>query len=218
MAEVNLQKIRDRIAKLLAKGENTACTVEEAEAFNAKAFALMQEYNIERSELSSVEAKIARTHRTLTVQKRPWSAFILHGLCNMYNCKWVFRAIGRTHEVTLIGEEAAVATCHAIAIMVLRAAQTEARRAGDGRSFLNGAGNRIYIRCMEMANPEVSGSRALIVLGEQDRLANEAYAKELFGHIAAAKKARTITIRDAESFSRGDRFGATVSLQSKQLR
>ena len=221
----DLKAIKEKIAKLLAKADNTACTVEEAEAFNRKAYELMERYNLERSAVDERPEDVKRTHRELQVLKRPWSAAILNGLTHLYFCKWVFtRVSDRMDKITIIGEESNVAMCHAVAVMVLRAVQAEARSTGGGRSFMTGAGTVISQRCYDMrptqrlGAPQTATGSALVLLGDKEQLANVAYMQQLFGGTIRKAKPSRARISSADGFSRGAAYGATVNLRANLLR
>ncbi len=221
----NLDAIKRKIAALLSKADNTAVTVEEAKAFNAKAYELMEKYNLERAAVEAAapgkKVESARTHKTLQVLKRPWSSAILHGICDLYFCKWIFTRNGRTDTITIIGEESNVAVCHAVAVMVLRAVQTEARTTAGGRSFMTGASQTIYQRCKDMRPQNQLASTtgtALMVIGNNEQALNIDYAQKLFGgniRQAAPSKAR---INSSGAFAAGQSFGRTVPITGNLIR
>lgn len=222
MTEVS-ESIKDRIRKLLAKADNTACTVEEAQAFNDKAFELMARYNLDRATVEK-DRESVRTHKTLTVVVRPWSSAILHGLSHLYYCKWYYTRAGRSDTVTLVGEESNVAVCHAIAIMVLRAVQQEARITGLGRSFMNGAGTTIYQRCHEMrptrtlpAAQQTSDSRALVVLGDKEDIENKQYIAKLTGGALRSARSTGAKARSSTGVAAGAAFGRSLPLRNNLL-
>lgn len=219
-----MDKIKERIRKLLAKADNTACTVEEAKAFNDKAFELMAQYNLDRSSVEEAQRETIRTHKTLTVLIRPWSTAVMQGLTHLYYCKWYYRAISqRSHEVTIIGEENNVAICHAIAVMVLRAVQQESRSTGLGRSFMTGAGYEIVKRCMEMrpinqiAVP-TGQSKALMVLADDETRGNQQYMEEVLGAHPEKARASKARVNSAGGYEAGKHYGSTLPLRNNLLR
>lgn len=221
---MDMEKIKDRIRKLLAKADNTACTVEEAKAFNDKAFELMEQYNLDRSSVAEQERETVRTHRTLQVLVRPWSTAVLQGLCHLYYCKWLYKAeSSRVHTVTIIGEEQNVAICHAIAVMVLRAVQQEARFTGLGRSFMTGAGAEILNRAMEMrpinrVTSTTGQGQALMVLADDEKRGNDQYLADVLGvRVKPARKSQA-RINSSEGFHRGKAYGATLPLSRNLLK
>lgn len=217
---MDIEKMKERIRKLLAKADNTACTVAEAEAFHAKAYELMAEYNLGRADVAAKEAEILRTHKELQVLKRPWSSNILHGLCKLYYCKWFFTRNGRTDTITIVGEESNVAVCHAVAVAVLRAVQYEARITGLGRSFMTGASNSIYQRCVDMRPTnqiaDKSTGTALMVLDSAETQANTDYIEALIGGKLRTVKSKP-RVSSLEGLVRGAAFGNAVNLQGNLL-
>jgi len=216
--------IKERIRKLLAKADNTACTVEEAAAFNAKAHELMAKHNLDRAMLEPEDRETVRTHKTLQVLIRPWSSAVLHGITKLYYCKWFYHRQGRIDQVTLVGEESNVAVCHAIAVMTLRAIQSEARYASGGRSFMTGAAQSVYRRCLEMAAPATAlpnlsrgQSNALVVLTDQEEQGNRDYLTQLTGGKLKAARKTTARITDSSGYTAGRAFGNTVPLRQNLL-
>lgn len=225
--------IKDKILKLLAKADNTACTVEEAKAFNEKAHALMQQHNLTRAELKPAERKTTRTHMTLQVLKRPWSSWILHGVCSLYHCKWFFTQ-NKTNKrgpdtITIVGEQSNCAVAHAVSVMILRAVQHEARRAGGGRSFMSGAAEVIWRRCKELTegnaiakDPDAlrltsDQSRALVVLTEDEQKANAEYILNLVGGKLKQARRSTARVNSSQALEAGRRYGASVNLRGNLL-
>lgn len=228
----NMESIKRKIEALLAKANDTACTEEEADAFNRKANELMVKYNIERAELGA-DQPVERMHMKLQVQLRPWSQYVLSGITRLYFCNYFsvkLDAKGRKHEITLVGEKQNVMVCHAIAVMVLRSIQTEARKHGDGRSFMTGAGHRVYERCQEMIDysrrtpqlektKQLSGpsSNALVVLAEQEQSGNAEYISQTLGIKLGVRKSTGAKVRDAGAYHRGREHGNSVQLRRNLL-
>lgn len=216
MVEVT-DSMKDKIRKLLAKASNTACTVEEAKTFNDKAFELMEKFNLDRASLEQEEEDITRTHRELQVQVRPWSSHVLHGLCRLYYCKWFYKRAGRTDTVIIVGEESNVSVCHAIAVMILRAIQQEARFTGGGRSFMTGAGATIYHRCYVLRPKEVlegpKTGTALVVFTDHEEEGNKEYIRVLSGGAPISARKSRAKVRDAASYHAGAQFGQTLKVK-----
>jgi Protein of unknown function (DUF2786). len=226
-------KMIDKIKALLAKADNTACTEEEAQAFNAKAHELMAKYNIERSQLETAEEREAkRIHLELMVQLRPWSKYVLQGITKLYYCTYFSQTVGRQHRITIIGEEQNVAVCHAICVMVLRSIQTAARVSRDGRSFMTGAGIEVHRRCNEMffaTHSVIDGpttplqvghnesANALKVIAVNEARGNEDYIARIMGIRLRVKKSRPALIKDPSAFSRGVDHGSKVQLRRNLL-
>jgi len=223
--------IIEKIQALLAKANNTACTEQEAQAFNAKAHELMLKYNIERAQLDTQEKQIERGHVTLEVQRRPWSENVLSGITKLYYCKWYSTAKGRTHTITIIGEKHNLAMCHAICVMVLRSIQVEARRTGLGRSFMNGAGSEVYRRCCEMydaAHHFLPGAaqqalltnqnaRALVALTTTEAQGNQDYMARVLNVRLRVRKSAGPKALNSDAFFRGVDHGAKQQLRRNLL-
>lgn len=222
-----------KIKALLAKANNTACTEQEAAAFNAKAHELMLKYNIDRAILDE-GVKAIRGHLTLEVLLRPWAAACLQGITKLYYCTYYSQTKGRGHTITIVGEEQNLAMCHAICLMVLRSIQTAARVNGGGRSFMTGAGSEVYRRCAEMyaaahsstllhaSEPQKLLSRAqsgaLVVLDNAERIGNAEYIRDTLG-IGAMRQRRSTgaKIKNANAYMQGVDHGSKVQLRRNLL-
>lgn len=234
----NLESIKKKIAAMLAKANDTSVTEAEADAFNKKAHELMAKYNIARGELGPKEGPVERTALTMKVQLRPWSSYVLSGICKLYYCTYFSRKLdakGRQHQITIIGEVQNAAVCHAISIMVLRSIQTAARSAGDGRSFMTGAGMEVHRRCNEMysAVHAVLGptnvadetlrlqhnreAQALTIVAQGEARGNQDYIHEVLGVRLAKAKKSTAKVRDISAMERGRQHGASVQLRRNLL-
>lgn len=230
MSQDNMIK---KIEALLAKANNTACTEEEAQAFNAKAHELMVKYNISRATLQEAGKKVERGHMTLEVQRRPWSESVLMGITKLYYCTWYSTSKGRSHVITIVGEKQNLAMCHAIAVMVLRSIQQAARLNGGGRSFMTGAGSEVYRRCAEMyaaahsstlvsASPAPglitrAQSGALVALDTQERTENREYLASILKVNLKPARSTGPQIRDINSYRDGVAHGKTVQLRRNLL-
>jgi hypothetical protein len=82
----------DRVRKLLAKAEAEGVTVEEAEAFTAKAAELMARYGIDRALLAAARPQTDRPGNRMIDVPNPWSqvkAQLLSGLASAVRCSCV---------------------------------------------------------------------------------------------------------------------------------
>lgn len=229
----NIEDIKRKIEALLAKANDTGATEAEADAFNRKAFELMTRYNIERSEIGA-EQPVERTHVELTVQLRPWSQAVLSGLTRLYYCTYFstkLDAKGRKHRITIVGEKQNALVCHAIAVMVLRSIITEARSLGDGRSFMTGAGYRVFERCREMTAysqniPEIAstkqlghttGGKALVALAQTEASGNQDYIANVMNIRLAKARASKPKVSSSDAYNRGREHGNKVQLRRNLL-
>jgi len=224
----NLDSIRKKIEALLAQASDTSVGEAEADAFNRKAHELMLKYNIQRSDLGD-DAVVDRGHLTLEVQIRPWSTAVLAGISSIYYCDFYSEPLdykGRKHKVTIIGEKHNVMVCHAIAMMVLRSIQTEARATKGGRSFMTGAGYRVHERCQEMMDyaeraPQVedssSSQNTLVVLREDEQEGNSAYIEDTLGVKLVKRRSSGAQVNNADAYSQGRAHGGKVQLRRNLL-
>lgn len=228
-----LEDIKRKIEALLAKANDTSVTEAEADSLNRKAHELMTKYNIERTELGA-DQPVERIHVELTTQLRPWSSAVLSGITRLYFCSYFFTKLdhkGRKHKITIVGEKQNALVCHAIAVMVLRSITTEARRHGDGRSFMTGAGYRVFERCREMMEysqkaPELEKTKqlsdgtkgnALVLLSQTEFDANHDYIAQTMGIRLGKARASKPKVSSSDAFSRGREHGNKVQLRRNLL-
>lgn len=234
MSDSLLKKIR----ALLAKANDTSVTEAEAEAFNQKAHELMLKYNIDRAMIDDQTTEVVRGHMTLKVQVRPWSSYVLAGITKLYYCKYFSREEGRSHIVTIVGEEQNLAVCHAICVMVLRSIQEAARKSGGGRSFMTGAGLEVHRRCHEMyqaahtvlpsspnseplrlqSSTTLGEARALVTLDKGEAAANLDYIQKTLGIRLGVRRSTGAQINNSNAFRAGTAHGASVQLRRNLLK
>jgi hypothetical protein len=229
----DIKDMRSKIQALLTKANDTSVTEAEADAFNRKAHELMLKYNIQRAELGDQEGPVERMHMTLEVQLRPWSQAVLAGITQLYFCRYFSQkqdAKGRSHKITLIGEKQNVMICHAIAVMVLRSIQMEARASGDGRSFMTGAGHRVMERCNEMTDytrkamkleqtKQIAGGshNALVPLEQKEQQGNSDYISSVLNIQLRMRAASRPRVNSGEGYHRGREHGGKVQLRRNLL-
>jgi uncharacterized protein DUF2786 len=73
----------DRVRKLLAQAEDPAVTISEAEAFTAKAAALMAKYGIDRALLGALQPETDQPADRIITIPNPWAAVYGHLLCGL---------------------------------------------------------------------------------------------------------------------------------------
>lgn len=219
-----------KIEALLAKANNAACTPEEAAAFNAKAHELITKYNIDRATIGAAKA-VERGHMTLTVLYRPWAEATLLGITKLYFCKYFITQTGKQHTITIVGERQNLAMCHAIAVMTLRSIIQASRKANGGRSFMTGAGQEVYRRCLEMiAHTEkplegpkaqlqiTSGQgQALVTLAKSEAQGNAEYIAVTLGKNLRSRRGHGAKVNNTGSYMQGVQHGSTVQLRRNLL-
>ena len=105
MSNENLDVIKDKIAKILAKAESAKeiGNANEAATFSAKVNELLTKYNLEKADLKFEEEDtiIADTGNGLTISKKMgrWTSRLLGVLCKYNYCKDIYTSY-RTTKVS----------------------------------------------------------------------------------------------------------------------
>jgi hypothetical protein len=155
-------KIIKRIKNLLAMGERSEGNENEARIAMERAYKLMAQYNIDRSEVLD-EDNVESVDGNSFTRKRggPWARQICMGIASLYFCKYYYRGGSqRTDTHTFVGTESNVAIAQMVSNYVMDMIDGEAKRKAIStpfetktqylNSFRNAAGTRIAVRCREM--------------------------------------------------------------------
>jgi hypothetical protein len=100
-------RLLDRVRKLLAKAEDEACTVQEAQALTAKAAELMAKYGIDRALLDATKRPEDNkpANRMMDIDN-PWGrvkAHLICGLANAMGCQGILLSTGKGTKVHIFG-------------------------------------------------------------------------------------------------------------------
>lgn len=188
MSNDNIQKIKQRIMALLAKANSTT-NEHEAEAFLAKAMEMMQQYQLDVSDM--VDADDPIIHHTGLSQAESghaWRWKLYSAVAKLYGCKTIHVDVGyrRTaagkltawYEQRLVGRESAVITTDLmypwIVEQVRKAAKDIAKitgmsEQGQAKRVAAALISRIHrlIREQQAADPTTAAGRnALVVLNQ----------------------------------------------------
>lgn len=202
MSEDILRKVR----ALLAKAEDPAATQHEAEAFAAKAEALIAKYAIDTALLEHKE------HRgKVTVRKYPMpnpyakaKGALLNGIAIAHSCKVI--RFSREDVYAIYGYESDLAVVDILYTSLLLQAQSDLLRQGrSDRSFRTaywyGFASRAHARMVEVKAQVVAEAEVGTSLVLRDR------ASEVESHLAAEfprlRKGRTTQIRDQHGYRSG---------------
>lgn len=149
----NYEKIKTRIAALLAKAKGTD-NEHEAAAFIAKAEEMLEAYQIDLSELGDSDDKV-RSHAGLDADGKwvaSWHRQVYRMLGEYYGCKSIKVSTAKGYRQELVGRESAIVTTDLMFVFIKGECNRLGRQmklAGDAPTDANGArlvGNALALR------------------------------------------------------------------------
>lgn len=211
MSDDILRKVR----ALLAMAENPAATQDEAEAFAAKAEALIAKYAIDAALLEHKE------HRgQVTLRKYPMpnpyakaKGTLLNAIALTNSCRVV--RLGSEDVYAVYGYESDLAIVDMLYTSLLLQSQSSLlRQARSDRSFRTaywyGFASRVHARLTEVKKVAVADAEVGTALVLRDR------ASEVDSHVADAfprmRKGRTTTVRDRSGYNSGSEAASRADL------
>ena len=99
-------RLLDRVRKLLAKAEAEGVTVEEAQAFTAKAAELMAKYGIDRALLAATRPETDKPDNRIVEIYNPWARVQAHLLCRLaaaLRCQCILLPVSEGQRVHVFG-------------------------------------------------------------------------------------------------------------------
>lgn len=194
---MNLDSIKTRIAKLLAKAEGTNNPM-EADAFMAKVNELLEEHQIELHEIRQHSGRETdpmgkQAGETNLYASMKWARDVAGSLALYYGCRFVFWRRGNHFVYEVLGRESARITFELMLPFVISQVKVQARRlyiAEGGQSqsvWEREVGQALYIRIWRMVREadkhraELS-SRALVPVDDV-----KAYMDSVFGELKQSK-------------------------------
>lgn len=162
------QKIKDKIAALLAKAEGTDNEF-EAETFMAKVNELLERHQLEMHEVRKDADPMGHEKGdTKFYASQSWAKDFIFAVCNYYGGEGIVHSFGNTRTFTVIGRESVRTTVTLMMPYLL----TQLRRAG--RRYAAHYGRTESVATREVAN-------ALIIRLYREAQVQEAHRADLVG-------------------------------------
>jgi len=212
-----MEKIIDKVKKLIALGTNAGATEGERENAIRMAHALLAKHNLSMVDVDSANVGEKREKQTAEYQSVPWTGIIAMAMASLFFCA-VVRERGKKDTFHYIGKTSNVVTAMLMADYLIKSINKQQAAGNFSRSFNNGAANKIYGRVVEMIKPtEVENSTctdlAVISIYKSEKEANDKMATEIFKKLV--KKPIRQVNKDAAAYIQGAAFGGKVSLNSQ---
>lgn len=153
----NYEKIKARISALLAKAKGTD-NEHEAAAFIAKAEEMLEQYQIDLSELGDESDKV-RHHSGLDADGKwvaSWHRHVYRQLATYYGCKTIKVSTAKGYRQEVVGRESAIVTTDLMFVFIKGECNRLGRdlhKAGGAPTDANGArlvGNALALRIAKL--------------------------------------------------------------------
>lgn len=196
---MNLDSIKTRIAKLLAKAEGTNNPM-EADAFMAKVNELLEEHQIELHEIRAHSGRDTdpmgkQDGETNLYASMKWARDVAGSLARYYGCRFIFWRRGNHFAYQILGRESARTTFELMLPFVISQVRVQASKlhlaqGGSKSIWEREVGQALYMRIWEMvaaANQrrEELASKALVPVDDV-----EAYMEGQFPGLRKGKALR----------------------------
>jgi len=220
MTTTELDNIKDKIQKLLAKADSAKeiGNIAEAAAFSAKVNELLMKYNLEKIDIEFGEDDpiIENKENGLVVSKKMgrWTSKLLGVICHYNFCKDIFTSYGREKEmsVTIIGKKENVEVVIFLYEILKGQLETVAKKAW--KAYMVETKEALANHPVAMLHPEVLSKPWKYIKSVSNRAA---YYKSFFlGAVLGIHEKLEAEMTKAEE-TYGDKVGALVRVTDAQL-
>lgn len=222
-----VDKIIDRVKKMLALGNNAGATEAERETALRMAYNMLAKHNLSISDLPEDASDEVREELLSTISADKWARSLAFSIAELFFCNYYYQ---RTHTSGkdnhfFIGRQSNVVTAQYMAEYLIASVKKEATKQYKsptsplGRSFCVGTVASIRSRVKEMLKDGAEGSSAgtsvaLVSLHEREKAANEQWLKQA-GTVLVTTAKRADNSLLASGYHAGKEFGKTVSLNQQ---
>lgn len=223
-----MEKILDKVKKLLAVANNEAATEGERDNALRMAHNMLAKHNLAMADLDEHNKLEGRDEMLLETFQMKWCCHVAHNVAKLFFCSYYsgqkINATKGTHY--FVGKESNAVTAMLMTEYIIKSILKECRTrwghnlAPESRSFSLGASAKIAERVRHMlANVDtmegVNAANALIIhdLYRTEADANEAFIKSR-GVLLVTKKTKQSSVNSA-AYNSGKEFGNGISLNGQ---
>lgn len=184
-ANMDTNKIIDRLKKILAIANDAAATEGERDTALKMAYNLMERHNLSMADLPE-QAEEKREMADIIISVDKWGRTVAHAMADLFFCKYFFMRTGTTgkDKHVFVGRVSNTATAIAMTEYVLKSIKREAGKlyrtptTPDGRSFCVGAAHKVRERVREMIRESSMNSQKSESTGRDIVVANVRKSEE----------------------------------------
>lgn len=217
----DIDKIAERIKKLLAIANNAGATEEERDTALKMAQHIMTKYNLDESDLPQ-EKQEPRTIEEMMMSGDTWVRDVGASVSRLFFCKYFFKRTGTAGRDNhkFVGKTSNVVTSLYMFEYLVKNLKKEASKnygsvtSPEGRSFCVGAAAAIRSRVTKMLAEEKSEAapgRELVLksLYQRELDANMAFLESMGMHLKNSNRSTRV---DPDAFNGGMSHGSTIAL------
>jgi hypothetical protein len=234
---VDIEKIKERVKKMLNLGRNSGATEGERDNAMRMAMAYLAKYNLDMAEVESHQTQAEkdksgepRTTHAHTFFGRPWARCAAIAIADMCFCAYLYRSakLSKNTQHMFIGRTSNAVTAAYLAEYVVTSINNEGRKRqrqlGEPNpwfiSFAWGAARAVQERVAELKRsgdkPKSSGTDLVLAnVYENERRANLEYQAVAFPRVREGLGGKGIT--NAMAAMHGAAYGSTIKLD-RQMR
>lgn len=224
MADIN--KILDRVKKMLALGNDSGATEAERETSLRMAYNLLAKYNLSISDLPDDESNETRERQDVVISADRWARSLAQEVARLFFCKYFYTRTVTTgkDKHCFVGRQSNANTARYMSEYLIKSVKREATTryksptTPQGRSFCVGTVDSIRKRVLEMikSDTESTPGTAMVLasLHEREQDANTKWL-QVMGVSLSVGKARADNSLRAGAFYDGREYGKSVSLNQQ---
>lgn len=221
----NMNKVLERVKKMLALGNDSGATEGERETALRMAYNVLAKHNLTLADLPADDTTEVREQQEVMISVDRWGRSVSSSIAKLFFCTHFYRRTGTAGKEwhCFIGRQSNAITARYMAEHMMKSIKREATRrycsptSPEGRSFCVGTADSIRKRVVEMLrnDTESTPGTALVLINLHDR-EQEANKNWL---MLQGIKTRTVTARsnqvNLDAFQSGRDYGKTVSLNQQ---
>jgi hypothetical protein len=223
--ESTMEKIIDKVKKLIALGTNSGATEGERDNAIRMAHVLLAKHNLSMADIAESEKPEEREELFSEYYRNPWYAFVANAMAKLFFCQ-CYTSKGHHFEknaakktrIYFVGKSSNVITAKLMADYLIKSITKELKKNEFSISFCNGASNKIAHRVEAMIKqPNIEGS-SCTALSVVNIYKSEAQANAEFiasKGIALSETNRATRNTNQKEYMAGVSFGGNVSLNNQ---
>ena len=225
----NLDKVLERVKKMVALGNCEGATEAERESALRMAYNTLAKHNLSMSDLPAESTGEVRLEQRMTISADKWARNVCQSVAELFFCKYFFCRTGVSGKDIhcFVGLQSNSITAMNMSDFLVKSIKKEATKlyksptSPQGRSFCVGTMSAIHKRVVEMKEDKTEAPEAvpgtavaLFKLHDSELEANLKFLKEAGTSLEKAKPRADNSLRYG-AFQDGKEFGKNVSLNNQ---
>ena len=221
-----IEKVMDRVKKMLALGNCEGATEAERETALRMAYKILAKHNLSMSDLPADSIVEVRLRNEMTISADKWSRNVCQSVAKLFFCHYFFKRTNTSGKDihVFVGLQSNTVTAMNMSDFLVKAIKREARRlyksptSPEGRSFCVGTMATIHERVEAMiadtTESEPGTAVAIINLHKSEQELNKKFLEDEGTSLKVATRRADNSLRYG-AFMDGKDFGGKVSLNKQ---